>query len=170
MEPLESTSIHLVQSALGRLLNLLPGDLNRTASARETFNRLSAIEWARVRDFIILHYFANGRDGDPFWDECRRMEVPATLAEKIALFRESGLFIREEDELFLDDSWGQVMIGQGIVPESWSPLADNVPGEDVGPFLESLANSYRVKASTLTTHREFVAAMVGQSSQARVGA
>jgi tryptophan halogenase len=170
MEPLESTSIHLVQSALGRLLNLLPGDQGQIGAARETFNRLSAIEWARVRDFIVLHYFANGRDGDPFWDECRRMELPATLAEKIALFRESGLFIREEDELFLDDSWGQVMIGQGIMPETWSPLADNVPGEDIGPFLESLANSYRVKASTLPTHREFVAATVGQASQARVGA
>ncbi len=169
MEPLESTSIHLVQSALGRLLNVLPGDLQRSASARETFNRLSAVEWGPVRDFIVLHYFANGREGDPFWDECRRMEIPATLDEKVELFREAGLFMREEDELFLDDSWGQVMIGQGILPASWSPLADNVPGDDIGPFLESLANSYRVKASTLPTHREFVAAMVGQGSQARVG-
>ena len=160
MEPLESTSIHLVQSALGRLLNLLPGDQSRMAAGRDTFNRLSGIEWARVRDFIVLHYFANGRDG-PFWDQCRRMELPVTLAEKIALFRESGLFIREEDELFLDDSWGQVMIGQGILPDSWSPLADNVPGDDIGPFLESLAKSYRIKAATLPTHRQFVAAMVG---------
>ena len=162
MEPLESTSIHLVQSAVGRLLNVLPGDLARTESARETFNRLSAIEWARVRDFITLHYYANGREG-PFWNYCRNMELPDTLAEKIALFREAGLFMREEDELFLDDSWGQVMIGQGIVPESWSPLADNVPGEDIGPFLDSLAKSYRVKAESLPTHREFVAAMVGDS-------
>jgi tryptophan halogenase len=166
MEPLESTSIHLVQSAVGRLLNVLPGDLARTASARETFNRLSSIEWARVRDFIALHYFANGREG-PFWDHCRNMELPDTLAEKIALFREAGLFMREEDELFLDDSWGQVMIGQGIMPESWSPLADNVPGEDIGPFLDSLSKSYRVKAESLPTHREFVAAMVGDRVKER---
>jgi tryptophan halogenase len=92
---------------------------------------------------------------------CRSMELPDTLIEKITLFREAGLVIREEDELFLDDSWGQVMIGQGIMPESWSPLADNVPGEDIGPFLESLAKSYRVKAESLPTHRQFVAAMVG---------
>src|SRR6266542_2891304 len=161
MEPLESTSIHLVQSALGRLLNVLPGDQARMMAARDTFNRLSEIEWARVRDFIVLHYVANGRDGEPFWDQCREAELPPTLAEKIALFREAGLFIREEDELFLDDSWGQVMIGQGIYPESWSPLADNVPGEDIGPFLESLARSYRIKAETLPTHRQFVATMVG---------
>jgi tryptophan halogenase len=162
MEPLESTSIHLVQSAVARLLNLLPGELGRIASARETFNRLSDSEWARVRDFITLHYFANGREGE-FWEMCRNMELPGTLAEKIALFREAGLVIREEEELFLDESWGQVMIGQGIMPASWSPLADNVPGEDIGPFLESLANSYRVRAESLPTHRQFVASMVGET-------
>src|SRR5206468_11881055 len=70
MEPLESTSIHLVQSALARLLNLLPGDQSRMAAARDTFNRLSGSEWARVRDFIVLHYFANDRDG-AFWEACR---------------------------------------------------------------------------------------------------
>jgi tryptophan halogenase len=163
MEPLESTSIHLVQSALGRLLNLLPGDLSQIDCARNSFNRLSTIEWARIRDFIVLHYFANAREGEPFWDECRRMQLPDTLLEKVALFREAGLFIREEDELFLDDSWGQVMLGQGIHPSSWSPLADNVPAEDIGPFLGSLARSYRLKAETLPTHREFVSTMVGQS-------
>ena len=166
MEPLESTSIHLVQSALARLLNVLPGNLSHTASARETFNRLSTIEWARVRDFITLHYFANRREG-PFWDYCRNMELPDTLREKIELFREAGLFMREEDELFLDDSWGQVMIGQGIMPGSWSPLADNVPGEDLGPFLDSLAKSYRVRAESLPTHREFVASVVGDRVKER---
>jgi tryptophan halogenase len=162
MEPLESTSIHLVQSALARLLNLLGGDPSQTSTARETFNRLSVAEWARVRDFIVLHYAANGRSGEPFWDRCREMELPPTLAEKIGLFRESGFVMREDDELFLDDSWGQVMIGQGIMPASWSPLADNVPSEDIGPFLDSLAKSYRVRAAALPTHRQFVSDMVGQ--------
>jgi tryptophan halogenase len=166
MEPLESTSIHLVQSALGRLLNVLPGDLSRTASARETFNQLSAVEWSRIRDFITLHYFANNRAG-AFWEQCRHMDLPETLKEKIELFREAGLFVRQEDELFLDDSWGQVMIGQGIMPASWSPLADNVPAEDIGPFLESLARSYRVRAESLPTHREFVAKMVGDLARER---
>jgi tryptophan halogenase len=160
MEPLESTSIHLVQSAIGRFLNLLPGDLSRLAGARDTFNRLSDIEWTRVRDFITLHYFANGRDG-AFWDYCRDMELPDTLVQKIELFREAGLVMREDEELFLDDSWGQVMIGQGIAPQSWSPLADNVPAEDIGPFLDSVATSYRLRAEGLPTHREFVASMVG---------
>jgi tryptophan halogenase len=90
------------------------------------------------------------------------MKLPDTLVEKIELFRDAGLFVREEEELFLDDSWGQVMIGQGIMPGGWSPLADNVPAEDVGPFLESVARSYRIRAETLPTHRQFVAEMVGE--------
>jgi tryptophan 7-halogenase len=164
MEPLESTSIHLVQSGIGRLLNLLPRDLSNLDTARSSFNRLSEIEWQRVRDFLVLHYVANERVGDPFWDHCRKMEIPPTLAEKIELFREAGLFMREEDELFLDDSWGQVMLGQGIFPQGWSPLADNVPSEDVGPFLESLTSAYRTNAQRLPTHADFVTQMVGQAA------
>jgi tryptophan halogenase len=163
MEPLESTSIHLVQSGLGRLLTLLSGDLSGVSAARAAFNRLSVIEWQRIRDFIVLHYAANDRIGEPFWDHCRAIELPATLAEKIALFREAGAFVREEDELFLDDSWGQVMLGQGIIPQSWSPLADNVPGQDVGPFLDTLAKACRVKAETLPSHRDFVTSMTGDA-------
>jgi tryptophan 7-halogenase len=164
MEPLESTSIHLVQSGVSRLLNLLPRDLQSLDTARSSFNRLSEIEWERIRDFLVLHYVANDRVGDPFWDHCREMEIPSTLTEKIELFNEAGLFIREEDELFLDDSWGQVMIGQGIFPQGWSPLADNVPGEDIGPFLKSLATAYRTKAQHLPTHADFVSQMVGRTT------
>jgi tryptophan halogenase len=160
MEPLESTSIHLVQSGLGRLLNLLPNDPERVVAARDMFNRLTDIEWARIRDFLLLHYVANKRVGEPFWDHCRAIELPDTLAEKINLFRDAGLFIREEDELFLDDSWGQVMIGQGIEPASWSPLADNVPADDLGPFLGSIASGCRAKAETFPTHRDFIAQMI----------
>lgn len=156
MEPLESTSIHLVQSGVARLLDLLPGNCGSLAAARLAFNRLSEIEWRRVRDFLILHYWANQRHGEKFWDYCRSIDIPDSLAEKIALFRASGQFIREEDELFLDDSWGQVMIGQGIVPQSWSPLADNLPGEDLGPYLDTLRRAYRTKAAALPDHRDFV--------------
>lgn len=161
MEPLESTSIHLVQSGLSRLLNLLPNNLADAATARALYNRMSCSEWERIRDFLVLHYVANERVGEPFWDHCRAIELPDTLAEKIALFSESGLFIREEDELFLDDSWGQVMLGQGVMPRSWSPLADNVPGADIGPFLASVAKSAQVRAETMPTHGEFLTTMFG---------
>lgn len=165
MEPLESTSIHLVQSAVARIFTLLGRDFTRTSAARDTFNRLSEAEWVRVRDFIVLHYAANGRAGERFWDRCRDMKLPPTLAAKILLFKEAGAVIREEDELFLDDSWGQVMIGQGIMPDGWSPLADNVPGDDIGPFLASLAESYRLKAEALPTHREFVSGLIGAAME-----
>jgi tryptophan 7-halogenase len=156
MEPLESTSIHLVQSGISRMLSLLTPGESDFATARTAFNRLSKVEWQQVRDFLILHYVLNERHGDPFWDHCRAMELPDTLAEKIALFGEAGLFIRESDELFLDDSWGQVMIGQGLNPKGWSPLADNVPALDIGPFLESLAVSYRKRTQTLPAHADFI--------------
>jgi tryptophan 7-halogenase len=160
MEPLESTSIHLVQSGISRMLSLLTPGASDFATARTTFNRLSTIEWEQVRDFLILHYVVNERHGDPFWDHCRAMDLPDSLAEKIALFREAGLFIRENDELFLDDSWGQVMIGQGIEPQGWSPLADNVTAEDIGPFLDSLAASYRKRTQALPSHSHFVEQIV----------
>lgn len=165
MEPLESTSIHLVQSGISRLLNLLPRDGSDYKTARATFNRLSTVEWERVRDFLILHYVANDRQGDPFWDHCRAIDLPPTLIGKIELFREAGLFVREEDELFLDDSWGQVMLGQGIQPRGWSPLADNVPAEDLGPFLDSLARSYQARAQMLPTHADFVSRIANTDVQ-----
>ena len=161
MEPLESTSIHLVQSGVARLLNLLPRDGARLDTARAMFNRLSSVEWERIRDFLVLHYVANERTGDPFWDHCRALPLPDRLAEKLALFREAGLFMREEDELFLDDSWGQVMLGQGVQPQGWSPLADNVPAEDLGPFLASLSRACRVKAQALPRHADFISGLVG---------
>jgi tryptophan halogenase len=164
MEPLESTSIHLVQSGIGRLLNLLPNDLSDLSTARDTFNRLSGIEWRRIRDFLVLHYVANDRVGEPFWDHCRAIPLPDTLAEKIALFGESGAFMREEDELFLDDSWGQVMLGQGIEPRGWSPLAEDVPAGDIGPYLETLARACRIKAEGLPAHRDFVDAITARIS------
>lgn len=165
MEPLESTSIHLVQSGISRLLNLLPRDLASLDAARAAFNRQSTVEWERVRDFLILHYVANERVGDPFWDHCRTIPIPPTLQEKIDLFSAAGLFIREEDELFLDDSWGQVMIGQGVMPQGWSPLADNVPGEDIFPFLASLAKSYQTRVQALPNHAAFVARLAGQTEK-----
>ena len=153
MEPLESTSIHLVQSAVARLLNVLPGDLADARQARDNFNRLSAIEWARVRDFIVLHYFANDARRRRSGRRAATWGCPTACSARSSCSARPDCFMREEDELFLDDSWGQVMIGQGIMPQSWSPLADNVPGEDIGPFLETLAKSYQLKAEALPTHR-----------------
>ena len=156
MEPLESTSIHLVQSAVGRLLNVLPGDLTRTESARETFNRLSAIEWARVRDFITLHYYANGREG-PFWNYCRNMEIPDSLRHKIALFREAGRVFRYEEELFSKPSWVAVFLGQHIVPKRLDPIVATLPHADVHESLESMRMAMIQAAHAMPSHEQFIA-------------
>ena len=137
MEPLESTSIHLVQSSIARLLTFLP-QASPGSKARDKFNRMTATEWEQIRDFIVLHYKANRRMGEPFWDQVRNMPIPDTLAEKIALFEESAIIVREDNELFTEEGWGQVMIGQGIEPRSFSPLAAALPREDLANYLAKL--------------------------------
>ncbi len=166
MEPLESTSIHLIQAAMTRLITyFLPSD--PVASAlRDNFNAQSVKEWERIRDFLILHYVANGRVGEPFWDEIRRMELPPTLTNKIDLFRNGGRVLREDDELFTEEAWSQVMIGQGVLPERWHPLADIADDAELAGFLESLELAYRNNARGLPTHAQFVEEVTGETIHA----
>jgi tryptophan halogenase len=166
MEPLESTSIHLIQSSIARLLTFLP---QRSAgpAARDKFNRLTATEWEHIRDFLILHYKANRRVGEPFWDQCRAMPIPDTLAEKIALFEEAAIIVREDNELFTEEGWGQVMIGQGLEPRSYSPLAAAIPTDELSQYLARLADTYRQAAAALPTHAQFVDSMLARSPSAQ---
>lgn len=162
MEPLESTSIHLVQTSVARLLKFLPQRGSGTA-ARDKFNQMTSLEWEQIRDFLILHYKANRRLGEPFWDRCREMPIPDSLAEKIALFEEAAIIVRDEGELFTEEGWGQVMIGQGLEPRSFSPLAAAVPTHELADFLTTLAQSYRRAAEALPTHSEFVQTMLAKA-------
>jgi len=159
MEPLESTSIHLVQAGIARLLTYFPGAGIEPAD-RDQFNRLSVFEWESIRDFLILHYHANARDGDAFWDACRVMPIPTTLADRIALFRASGRVHREHEELFTEEAWTQVMIGQGIIPRAWHPLADQPSGEDLSGFLATLRDGYRRKSAMLPMHGDYLGRMM----------
>ena len=159
MEPLESTSIHLVQSGIARLLTYFPGN-GIAPEARDQFNRLSVFEWESIRDFLVFHYRANARAGDPFWDACRAMPIPDTLAERIALFEATGRIHREHEELFTEEAWAQVMIGQGIVPRAWHPLADLLPGDDLAAFLATVRDGCRRKTAALPTHDEYLGRMM----------
>jgi len=161
MEPLESTSIHLIQSGLARLLTLFPSNAG-AAAARDQFNRLSTIEWERIRDFLMLHYVANQRIGEPFWDQCRAMPLPDSLRAKIDLFEEGGSIVRESDELFTEEAWSQVMIGQGVMPRTTSPLANQVPTDELGDYMDTIADAYRRKAGMLPSHADYLANMLGQ--------
>jgi len=160
IEPLESTSIHLIQTGINRLLDFLPNGPVAGAD-RDAFNRLSDFEIDRIRDFVILHYYANGRTGEAFWDGLRTMGLPEPLADRIAMFRASGRAIREHDELFDVPGWVQVMIGQGILPATHHPLADELRGEQLDGFLGTIAQAFQADCAKMREHGEFVASFTG---------
>ena len=166
MEPLESTSIHLIQSAITRLITFFLPSFPIAPAVRDNFNAQSVKEWERIRDFLILHYAANGRVGEPFWDDIRSMPIPDTLAGKIELFRTGGRVTREDDELFTEEAWSQVMMGQGILPQHWSPLADIASDDELADFMESLELAFLNNARQLPTHAQFVRQVSGQARDA----
>ncbi len=154
MEPLESTSIHLVQSGISRLISLFP-DTTFSPIDIDEYNRQSVFEWERIRDFLILHYHANERPGD-FWKMCRTMSVPDTLTQKMELFRTSGRIYRENEELFRKSSWLQVMLGQGIRPERYHPMAELLTPEQLQDYLGSIRRIINKAVEKMPTHRNFV--------------
>ena len=155
LEPLESTSIHMIQSAIARLLKFLPGRQVRDAD-RRAYNRQTEAEMTGIRDFLILHYHANAR-GEPFWQACRDRALPDALAERIALFREGGHIVREQEELFTEVGWLQVMAGQGVTPTGWHPLADQIEPADLGEYLDTLHALYRREVGQMPSHADYVA-------------
>lgn len=157
MEPLESTSIHLIQSSLARFLQMLPAGKAEPAIIAE-FNRQAQFEWARIRDFLILHYCANGRHGEAFWDHCRAMELPDTLAAKIDQFKASGFIHREHEELFTEQGWLQVFAGQDIMPESWNPIASAMPEHDLAAMMERIETRNTHTVRSMPGHAEFLRA------------
>ena len=156
MEPLESTSIHLIQSAISRIMKMLPNRRIADVERRE-FNRQSDFEYERIRDFLILHYKATARDDSAFWRHCRDMAVPETLSEKIELFRANGHIFREHEELFTEVGWLQVMVGQGIIPEGNHPIADAISDGDLSEYMETLALLNGREAAQMLSHADFVA-------------
>jgi tryptophan halogenase len=141
---------------VNRLLELLPGG-EITDATRESYNSRAAFEMERLRDFIVLHYHANGRVGEPFWDELRDMEIPETLQQRMTLFRETGGVFPSLDELFDLRGWVQVMIGQNVMPQSWHPLADALEEDKLRRFLEMTEQAYVQEAARLPDHAAYVA-------------
>ena len=155
MEPLESTSLHLVQSGLQRLLAMFP-DSDGMALARAEFNRMTATEWERVRDFIILHYHLNTRTDTPLWRETAAMPIPETLAHKIAHFGANGRLVSDGPELFLNASWLAVHIGQGHWPLRHDPLVDARRFVEARRMLAGMARAIRKAAAAMPQHRDFI--------------
>lgn len=155
LEPLESTSLHLVQSGLIRLVRLLP-DAGFDQSTIDEFNRQTDFEYERIRDFIILHYKATERDDTPFWDYCRTMEIPETLRRKIDLWMANGRIFREDEELFAEESWIQVFLGQGCRPRGYDPMVDMKSQAQLTQYLGNIASVIRKCVDVMPDHAEYV--------------
>lgn len=157
MEPLESTSIHLIQKGVSRLGSLFP---NRGFSQTDIdeFNRQSLSEFEQIRDFIILHYHATRRDDTPFWNYARTMDIPDSLRRKIALFESSGRIFRDNDELFTWVSWLQVMHGQGIRARGYHPLVDNKSEELIEKMMADVKRVMHGVVNIMPRHEAFIEA------------
>ncbi|MCW0387410.1 Flavin-dependent tryptophan halogenase RebH [Xanthomonas sacchari] len=155
MEPLESTSIHLVQSGISKLLELFPREGISPVLVRR-YNERIAFEFDRIRDFLLLHYHATERDDSAFWRHCRSMPITPELQETLALFRDSGRFYRNGEEMFAEISWVQVMVGQGILPRAYHPLVDQVPQADLERFMASVEQTIGHCADAMPPHQAFI--------------
>ncbi len=160
MEPLESTSIHLIQRAILRLIRMLPmGDVSERDIAE--FNDQQHTDMLQVRDFLILHYKATERRDSPFWRQCADMEIPESLTQKIELFRETGRVFRKNEELFAENSWVQVMLGQGITPRAYHPVATKLSDEELSGLLSGLRDNVSKTVASLPDHHAYVARYCG---------
>jgi tryptophan halogenase len=155
LEPLESTNIHLIQTAATRLMKFFPHNGIKQEEVDE-FNRQSLIESEQMRDFIILHYKQNERDDTPFWRACQRMDIPESLARKMALFKESGKIFREQDELFTEVAWQQVMIGQGLIPKDHHPLVNSLSNEQLAELMTNLKTLIHRSVDKLPNHDDLL--------------
>jgi tryptophan halogenase len=155
LEPLESTSIHLIQRGVLRLMQLFPIDGIKPPDIEE-YNKQSLLEIHNIRDFIILHYKVTNRQDTPFWRHCRSMEIPDSLAHRIDLFRESGRVFKIPNELFGENSWIQVMMGQGLIPEQYHQTVDVMGDEELTRFMENIRTHVERTAAKLPNHQTYV--------------
>lgn len=166
LEPLESTSIHLIQSNVSRLIELFPRTAVREEDRAE-YNRRTLHEFEQIRDFLILHYHRTDRDDTEFWRYCRHMSVPDSLTHKIALFAASGRLGRDADDLFREASWVQVMLGQGVMPQDYNPMADRLDPAQLDRFMGDVRSLVEKAVRDLPTHVDYVQQNCGAQDSAQ---
>lgn len=155
MEPLESTSIHLVQSAIARIMAVFPRKKISQAEI-DIYNEQVGFEYERIRDFLILHYKVTSRNDSGFWNYCRQMPVPDALAQKIEIFKENAHVHRFNSELFNEISWVEVMLGQGLNPKGYHPLVDVVPDDEFTRRMAHIKKVLDTAVNYLPGHEEFI--------------
>ena len=165
MEPLESTSIHLIQRAVLRIIRMLPaGEISERDVAE--FNDQQMQDMLQIRDFLILHYKATNRRDSEFWRYCASMPIPELLEQKIELFRQTGRVFRKNEELFVENSWVQVMMGQGITPRSYHPIAEKLSDEELTRLLGTIRDMVAGTVKSLPEHAAYVSQYCGNSRAA----
>lgn len=155
IEPLESTSIHLVMTGIMRTMLLFPYDGNFETLEKEYNTQLSD-ELKDIRDFIVMHYRVGRVGNGEFWDYCRTMDVPDTLMQRINLFRATAQIFKKQDDLFRVDSWTQVMIGQGLIPEKFHPVALQMPDDELEKFLNGYHSGIQKYVVQLPHQKDFI--------------
>jgi tryptophan 7-halogenase len=156
LEPLESTAIHLVQAGVAKLLALFPDRRGNALEVAE-YNRLMGATWEQVRDFVILHYKANEREGSDFWRQCREMSVPETLQRKLGLFAGRGRIFRYDDELFSVTSWVAVLLGQGEWPKAHDELVNSMSADELTAMLEQMRSIIAETVRSIPTQQAYIA-------------
>ncbi len=161
MEPLESTSIHLIQAGITKLLDFFPGADFNPANSNE-YNRLAALEFEEIRDFLILHYYATERDDSEFWNYCRTMDIPDSLKRRIELFRATGRIPPRAYDLFTVTSWIAVFLGQGVIPQGYDSLVDAHDLAAIQKRLSTSKKQIRDCVSQLPSHEEYIKFQIQQ--------
>jgi tryptophan halogenase len=155
IEPLESTSIHLIQKAITRLIQNFPYAGIHEAEINE-FNAQMEADTENIRDFIVLHYHVTNREDTRFWRHCKNMAIPESLQHRIDLFKKTGRVFKVANDLFVENSWIQVMLGQGLMPEQYHTIVDEMSDEDLQKFMFAAEASVQKTVSQLPSHQAFI--------------
>ncbi|MBF7072313.1 tryptophan 7-halogenase [Glaciecola sp. MH2013] len=158
LEPLESTSIHLIQTAIARLMTNFP-DKSFNQPDIDYYNEKTRLEYEQVRDFLILHYKATKRDDSPFWNYVREMDIPLSLEKRIAIYKENARLYREDQELFNHVSWLAVFNGQGIHPKRHHPVANLLQEEEMERRMSEIHSVTQKCLNVMPSHEEFLASI-----------
>lgn len=166
LEPLESTSIYLIQIAIGKLIEFFP---HQTGSAsnpflQQEFNRQLQMEYERVRDFLVLHYTTTTRDDSEFWRYLRSVKLPESLQRKISLFKASGQVEHYQRGMFLEPSWVAVYLGQGLVPNAYHPLVNFLSETELQKLLQQIREQVSQLAGKMPSHQQSLAAYANSQS------
>lgn len=154
IEPLESTAIHLVQQGIIQLIKYFPSNGINALEVTE-YNDYMLTDYNEIKDFIVLHYHQTKREDSPFWRFCKNMQIPDSLNTRMKMFKQTGRLVQRKSEIFVD-SWLQVMIGQGLIPDQHHPMADELTEQDLKNFLKQIEQDIVSKTSNLPTHTEYL--------------